>query len=185
MNSILPLRKIYQLKNVERWSTVKNRKESSAEHSWSCLVLADFFLSTMKNPPNRLRVYELLLYHDLVEIEVGDTVLHPKVKSIYKEDIERKGMHTLAKQLPTPTKEHFLELFTEFLDQKTAESKFARAIDIFDAELHEMDYKDDWKGWSEAFLRSKKKHLFKEFPEVDQAFEETTQYARDHGYFQQ
>lgn len=61
MKEINKLKKFYELKNVERACSVTGRKESSAEHSWSCLILADYFLSVMKNHQlDRLKVYEIL-----------------------------------------------------------------------------------------------------------------------------
>lgn len=63
MHNIHKLRKLYQLKRVERANSVSLRRESSAEHSWSCLILADYFLSQMQNSKlDRLKVYELLMY---------------------------------------------------------------------------------------------------------------------------
>lgn len=46
MEDIHKLRVFNRLKTVYRRNSVGNRKESSAEHSWSCLILADFFLSS-------------------------------------------------------------------------------------------------------------------------------------------
>src|SRR6267378_3485595 len=93
-------RTILKLKSVYRWCTVDNRKESSAEHSWGCLMLADLFLSAMSEKIDRLKVYELLMYHDLVEIEVGDSVLHPDVKNGDKTKKELEGSKVLADKLP-------------------------------------------------------------------------------------
>lgn len=77
METINKLRKFYHLKNVDRDAVVGKRKESSAEHSWSTLILADYFLNIMNDKSlNRLKVYELLLYHDIVEIESGDIPIH-------------------------------------------------------------------------------------------------------------
>ncbi len=76
----------------------------------------------------------------------------------------------------------FLKLFSEFEEQKTLESRFAKAIDAFDAVVHELDYKEDWKGWSEVFLVNKKLKFFKEFPELKKAFMEVLDYLRENDY---
>lgn len=73
----------------------------------------------------------------------------------------------------------------EYEEAKTREARFCKAIDALDAEIHEMDYKEDWKGWTEDFLRKSKEHLFDDFPELKELFEETTKFARDNGYFNQ
>ena len=44
MDEIHKLRLFNKLKSVCRYNTVDNRKESSAEHSWSCLIIVDFFI---------------------------------------------------------------------------------------------------------------------------------------------
>lgn len=61
---------LYQLKAVYRACDVDDRKESSAEHSWGCMILADYFLSKMKLKLDRTKVMDILLYHDLVEVEL-------------------------------------------------------------------------------------------------------------------
>lgn len=79
----------------------------------------------------------------------------------------------------------FHDLFHEFESCKTKEARFAKAIDALDAEIHEMDYKEDWKGWTEEFLRRKKGHLFEEFPELKDAFEKIMKYMKKEGFFNQ
>ncbi|MBI2102294.1 HD domain-containing protein [Candidatus Woesearchaeota archaeon] len=186
MDNINGLRKLYQLKNVERACSVWGRKESTAEHSWSCLILADYFLSSINKPElNRLKVYELLMYHDVVEIETGDVNITNEKMQKGKQKREQEAMHVLKEHIPAVLRQKFVNLFTEFEEQKTAEAKFAKAIDALDAEIHELDYKDDWKGWTEEFLRRKKQPLFETFPELRATFEKTIQFCREHGYFTQ
>ncbi len=186
MENINKLRKIYQLKNIERANTVGKRKESPAEHSWSSLILADYFLTEMNDSTlDRLKVYELIMYHDLVEIETGDLCISKEEERKNKKAEEKKAALILKEKIPSQIKQKFHDLFEEYENQTTQEAKFAKAIDALDAELHEMDYKEDWKGWTEEFLRKKKSHLFQDFPLLKEAFEKTTQYARENGYFNQ
>ncbi|MDD3263959.1 MAG: HD domain-containing protein [Candidatus Nanoarchaeia archaeon] len=185
MEDIHKFRIFNKLKTVYRFNSVENRKESSAEHSWSCLILADFFLSKYSINVDRLKVYELLMYHDVVEIEAGDSPLHPEIKRLDKYEKEKKAMELLEKTLPTPLNLKFSNLFNEFEEQKTMESKFAKAIDALDAEIHELDYKKDWKGWSEEFLIDKKLKYFEEFPEMKKIFFEIVDYLKENDYFNQ
>ena len=62
---------------------------------------------------------------------------------------------------------------------------FAKAIEELDSTLHEMDYKEDWKGWTEEFLREKKEKYYKEFPILMEIFEEFLRYANQEGFFTQ
>ncbi len=179
------LRKFYELKKVERANSVGSRKESPSEHSWSCLILADYFLSKMKSNLDRLKVYELLMYHDVVEIEAGDVNLLHEQGRQHKQEREKQAAHVLHQHLPLELRNKFLTLFHEYEEGKTTEARFAKAIDALDAVIHELDYKKDWKGWTEEFLRQKKGPLFEEFPELKTVFEESVTFAREEGYFNQ
>jgi putative hydrolases of HD superfamily len=186
METINKLRKFYELKNVERVNSVGKRKESTAEHSWSCLILADYFLTEMNDYSiNRSKVYELLMYHDVVEIESGDVCISDEAGRVGKKEREMQAMHVLVDHIPEKLGQKFVSLFNEFEEQKTREAKFAKAIDMLDAQIHEMDYKEDWKGWTEEFLRSKKQHLFEEFPLMMEVFEKVIGYLVKEGYFNQ
>ena len=185
MKSINQLRKLYHLKHVERMNSVLKRKESSAEHSWSCLILADYFLSQMKEDINRLKVYELLLYHDVVEIEAGDIGLTDLEGRKGKKENEKKAMLKLKKEFPPLIKEKFEKLFNEFEEQKTKEAKFAIAVDKMDALIHEMDYKEDWKGWTEENVRMFYEEKIKDFPIIKEAFEKILKYVVEEGYYDQ
>lgn len=199
MKELSPLRKFYELKRVERANTVASRKESPAEHSWSCLILADYFLSRMEKSKrerrpgrlkpgrlnlDRLNVYELLMYHDVVEIEAGDVNILLEQERKHKAERERQAAHVLHQHLPVELGKKFLALFHEYEEGKTIEARFAKAIDALDAEIHELDYKEDWKGWTEEFLRKKKGPLFEEFPELKKAFEEMMAFVKEERYFQ-
>ncbi len=192
MDQIHKLRKLYRLKNIERANTVLSRKESSAEHSWSCLLLADYFLSQVKNSQikedqdknlDRLKIYELLLYHDLIEIEAGDIPIHHVEERKHKQEKEQKAFASIKEQFPEVLKEKFSRLFQEFEEQKTFEAKFARAVDRIDALIHELDYKKDWKGWNEAMVRQFYQEEIKDVPMIKAAFEKIISYAQKQGYF--
>lgn len=173
-----------KLKSTYRFSSVENRKESSAEHSWGCLMLADFVLTKKDYGLNKLKVYELLMYHDVIEIEAGDTPLHPEMVQTGKQEKEKKAVEFLKKELPQVLISKFVNLFNEFEEQKTKEAKFAQAIDKLEAEIHEMDYKEDWKGWTPEFLIEKKSKYMEPFPELKELFYELIEYIKKEGYFQ-
>lgn len=188
ISDIMNFRLFEKLKSVERSAIVGLRHESPAEHSWCCLMLADFFLSRMdvkKRKIDRLRVYELLMYHDVVEILAGDTQLHPNnVDARKKKEVEEQdAANVLKEKLPVPLGEKFFDLFQEFESQKTVESRFAKAIDKTEAEIHELDYKERWKGWTPEFLIKVKGPFVEEFPELKKAFYELLEYEKIEGYF--
>ena len=185
METIHKLRKFYQLKHVERAGLVGERKESSAEHTWSALILADYFLSIMDNSLDRLKVYELLMYHDVVEIETGDIPVHHIEKRVNKKEEEKAAAHILKEHIPPALKDKFIKLFEEFEDGETPEAKFAKAIDSLDALIHFLDYKEAWKGWTEEMVREFHGKKIIHFPETKEAFEKMLEYCRENGFFNQ
>lgn len=138
IKELLQLKYINKLKETYRFNSVKNkngsiRKESSAEHSWSCIVLADYFLTSFEFNVDRLKVYELLLYHDLHEIESGDFPLDPNIKHINKKEKETKAIQIVCKKIPLSISNKYDELIFEFEHLTSKEAKFAKAIDVFDS----------------------------------------------------
>jgi len=127
----------------------------------------------------------MLLYHDIVEIEAGDTPLTP-THTITKSQQEEKEMLALKKleqKLPEHLKSKVIKLFLEFSKCETIEAKFANAIDKLDAIIHELDYKKDWNGWTEEFLRRNKEAYFESFPELKSFFEKLVSYLKENNYF--
>lgn len=182
MEEIQKLRILNKLKSVYRANSVGNRKESAAEHSWSALMLADYYGSIVDQSLNKLKVYELLLYHDLVEIEAGDIPLDPNNEVSNQKAIERAAAETLKQRLPDSLQTKFWELFYEFEKGATPEARFARAIDCLDAMIHELDYRDDWAGWSRAFLVTRREGYFDGFPELLDEFHTLVDYLVELGY---
>jgi len=132
----------------------------------------------MPNNLNRLRVHELLMYHDLVEIETGDV---PLLSEEVKED-EIKAAKKLKSLFPKKLADKFWDCFVEFEERKTKEAKFAKAIDSLDPVIHELDYKEDWKDFNADFLIKKKAQYFEEFPELKKIFLTLIEYMKVEGY---
>jgi len=185
IDEIQKFRVIYKLKDVYRMGPVGSRKESCAEHSWSSMMLADLLIPLVKRPLNKMHVFELLLYHDMVRIESGDFPLMPGQPIRDKSQLEHDSMQKLASQLPMSIRVKAVVLFGEYEGLKSPEARFCKCIDVFDPEIHFLDYKSCWKGWSSAFLRSKRQHYFKEFPELLDLWESFLQFCDDEGYFSQ
>ena len=167
-------------------NSVANRKESSAEHTWSCLILADYFIDKFNMNLDRLKVYELLIYHDMIEIEAGDTPLSLNQDLNEKKERETRALNKLIKELPDVIAKKLEKNFNEFEERKTREAKFAKAIDAFDPLVQVIDHKDDFKVWikeeTKKILNSKIKY-FEEFPEIRKFFDELILYFEENNYF--
>lgn len=171
-----------KLKTVYRATSLIGRNESTADHSWSCLILADLFLT--EHPElDRLKVYEHLMYHDIVEIEAGDTDIMLDVSKEEQKTKEREGFEKLKKDIPIKLRKKYEKLYDEFEEGITIEARFAKAIDYFEPIINELDHKNDWKEWSEELLRKRKQKKFEEFPIIMQAFEDIIEYLKDNKYF--
>ena len=170
MKEILQFNVINELKKITRMNSVGKRKGSVAEHTWSSMMLADFFLEKEKLKIDRLKVYELLMYHDLLEIETGDIPILPELKNIDKEEIEKKAKKIFCKKIPEYHAKKFKKLSKEFEERVTLESRFANAVDKLDVIIQILSHKTDLKGWSKKSIIEKKQKYFVEFPEINKKF---------------
>jgi putative hydrolases of HD superfamily len=181
MDDIEKILVMYRLKQVDRAIDVLDRKESSAEHSWSCMVLADYFLVTMKPALDRAKVMDLLLYHDLVEVESGDTFIYDQAGLQTKKQRETEGFEILRKNIPKAISGKYADLHDEYEKRESPEARFAHAIDKLDPIIHSLHNTNSWKRWdlSEQDVRkSKEKYL--EFSEAfTKIFEELIDYLKE------
>ncbi len=123
------LREIEKLKGIMRANrTLDGRQENSAEHSWHVALMALILQDHAETELDMLKVVKLLLIHDLVEIEAGDTWLFAEDQ---RDKVVRETMaaHNLYAHLPTDQQQEYLALWQEFETRTTAEAQFAAAID--------------------------------------------------------
>lgn len=185
MDDLERLKRLLHLKDVERVGYDDRRKESSADHTYGCLVLAEHFLKKVKQPLDELRVLKLILYHDVVEIETGDFFILDHKKRANKAELEEEGAKRLAKQFPDTISAEFMEYFREFEELKTPEAKFAKAIDHLEPMVHWQWKAKEWKsfGFTEEKIRATKTKIMEPFPELLEFFDETLEKLKREGYF--
>jgi 5'-deoxynucleotidase YfbR-like HD superfamily hydrolase len=122
---------IDRLKAVLRRTTLtdESRFENSAEHSWHLGVMA-MLLSEYADPDLDVRhVMELVLVHDLVEIDAGDTFAYDSAGNADRAAREQAAADRLFGLLPTDQRERMRALWDEFEAGESAESSFAVALD--------------------------------------------------------
>lgn len=120
-----------RLKSILRLNEIASsgRRENSAEHSWHVALLAMLFREYGPDDLDMLRVLELLIVHDLVEIHSGDHwTTEENVEQIKRR--EKQAADRLFSPLPVDQSSYFLGLWREFEDQTTEEAKFSRAMDV-------------------------------------------------------
>ncbi|MFC1741289.1 HD family hydrolase [Nanoarchaeota archaeon] len=186
MKDFEQLKHLLKLKNVERHGEVGSRMESTAEHTWACMIVAEHFLKVIKQPLDELKVMKLILYHDLVEIECGDVDILDEEGRKNKKEEEKTGAVSLAKKIPGSISADFLEYFNEYEAQETLEAKFALAIDKLEPMVHWMLYHPDKikrHGWTEALVREKKHKYFEPFPELVVFLDEWLEHVKEGNHF--
>ncbi|WP_438445827.1 HD domain-containing protein [Gorillibacterium sp. sgz5001074] len=112
-----------------------DRYENDTEHTWHLAMMA-VILAEHANEPglDLLRTVKMLLIHDIVEIDAGDTFAYDEKGHEDKFDREMKAAERLFGMLPDPQGRELKELWLEFEDRETPESRFANALD----RLHPM-----------------------------------------------
>lgn len=105
------------------------RKENDAEHGWH-LALMTMVLSEYSNEPIDVsRTVSMVVIHDIVEIDAGDTYAYDSAGNATKADREQKAADRIFNILPADQAEYFMGLWREFEEAKTPEAKFANTID--------------------------------------------------------
>ncbi len=108
------------------------RAENDAEHSWH-LCLCVIVLAEHSNTPNLdiLRVLKMLIIHDLVEIDAGDTYAYDTARMVDQHAREALAADRIFGLLPPDQCREFRALWDEFEERKTPEARFALALDRF------------------------------------------------------
>lgn len=166
------LTELEKLKTVERGLNVGSRKESSAEHSWSCMLIADILIDYVDDPLDRAKVLELLLYHDLVEVYAGDAKFNNPEEMRLKHQKEQTSMEKINAILPNA--QRYQTLMLEYENRASREAEFAKAVDCIDACIRNIndDKKNKDDGFDEALIRSKYTPHVSKFDVTLKLFEE-------------
>ena len=131
---------IDDLKNVLRRSYLihSGLHENSAEHSWHLAVAAMVLAEHAKEQIDISKVIRLVLVHDLVEIDAGDTFIYDDAGNVGKAAREQDAANRLFGVLPEDHAQSFMALWREFEDRQTPEAKFAFALDRLMPILHNV-----------------------------------------------
>ena len=130
-NQINFLREAEKLKAVTRANrTVDGRLENSAEHSWHVALMAMLLEEHASGDLDMLKVVKMLLVHDLVEIDAGDTWLYAEHRESSRTvEAETEAANRLFSLLPRDQRAEYLDLWHDFENRHSEEAKFASAID--------------------------------------------------------
>lgn len=143
------LKEIDQLKNVNRVSAITSgtRKENSAEHSWHVSVMPLVFGKYATEEVDMQRVTSMLLIHDIVEIDAGDTYAFDKAAREAAYETELAAAKRIFGMLNDERGEHLLDLWLEFEAEETPEARFAKILDLTIPTT--VNYYSGGKAWQE------------------------------------
>jgi 5'-deoxynucleotidase YfbR-like HD superfamily hydrolase len=121
-----------RLKTVLRQTVITggSRRENTAEHSWHLALMAVVLGEHAPPGTDLARVCTMVLLHDLVEIDAGDLFLYADAAAqARQEEAERAAADRIFAILPGAQGARLRELWQEFEERRTAEARFARALD--------------------------------------------------------
>ncbi len=122
---------IDRLKGVTRKNKPlgQDRFENSAEHSWQIALLALSLLPHAGQPLDGARVVEMLLVHDIGEIDTGDAMIYAQLDWAARKRDEHAAVQRIFGLLPPAQRDRFLARWVEFDEETSPESRFAHAVD--------------------------------------------------------
>ncbi|HUR40762.1 MAG TPA: HD domain-containing protein [Verrucomicrobiae bacterium] len=123
-----------------------DRYENTAEHSWQVCLLALALTKYAVPSVDPVRVVELLLVHDIPEIDAGDQIVYAGLDPTHQ-DKERAAASRIFGLLPKEQGEWFLSRWKEFVARETPEARFAYAMDRLMPVLHNIYNKG--QSWRE------------------------------------
>ncbi|MCR8827181.1 HD domain-containing protein [Pseudosulfitobacter koreensis] len=125
------LREADKLKGILRASRLldNSRHENSAEHSWHIMLYACVLAEHAGDGVDATRVMQMLLIHDIVEIDAGDAPIHGHVDHAAMALKEAAAADRLFNLLPDDQARDFRALWDEFEAAQTPDAQFAKAID--------------------------------------------------------
>ncbi len=144
---------IDKLKSVIRQSYLLDgtRQENSAEHSWHIALMGMILAEYVEQPVDLLRTLKMLLIHDIIEIDAGDTYCYDEAGAMNQSSHENTAAERLFGLLPEDQMIELRELWKEFEARTTPEAKYAATIDRLMPLLH--NYHTEGRSWREHGIK--------------------------------
>lgn len=122
------------------------RQENDAEHAWHMGVMACLLKEYANEPFDLARTLLMILLHDVVEIDAGDTYAYDPDAVKTQREREEKAADRIFGLLPEDQAREFRDLFEEFDRGDTPEARYAHALDNFQPILlNDANNGKDWR----------------------------------------
>jgi putative hydrolase of HD superfamily len=150
------IKEIDKIKYIQRKTKLFNsdRNENDAEHSWHLAMMTIVLAEHSNVPIDILKVLKMVLIHDIVEIDAGDTFLYDETKSHSNTDAERVAANRIFGLLPKEQADEFISVWEEFESGQTDEAKFAKSMDRLEPLLQNIS--NNGGTWAEFGVDYKK-----------------------------
>ena len=120
-----------KVKNIMRQTYLADgkRKENDAEHSWHLALMAVLLKEYAPEEVDLSKVIPMVLIHDLVEIDAGDTYAYDAAGAATQHDREQVAAQRIYGRLPEDQGKWLRDLWEEFEAYETPEAKYAHMLD--------------------------------------------------------
>jgi putative hydrolase of HD superfamily len=125
------IKEVDKVKYIQRKTRLFNsdRNENDAEHSWHLALMAIVLAEHSNEPIDIFKVIKMVLIHDIVEIDAGDTFIYDTKKSHSNTNEERLAANRIFGLLPEEQANELIAIWEEFEAGETNEAKFAKTMD--------------------------------------------------------
>ena len=143
------LREIDREKEIVRQTYLADgsRKEGDAEHAWHLAIMALLLSEYANEEIDVLKTVSMVLIHDLVEIDAGDTYAYDAAGAQTQRERELKAAERIFGLLPEDQGKKMRALWDEFEANETAEAHFAHAMDNLQPTM--LNNASNGRGWTE------------------------------------
>jgi len=152
------------------------RNENDAEHSWHLAIMAMLLSEYAKDKDvDILKVIKMVIVHDLVEIDAGDTFCYDEKGYEDKKEREMRAADRLFSILPEDQANEIMALWREFEEEETKEACFAASLDRLQPLI--LNYSTEGYTWKKPGVTSEK--VFKRNGMLEENVPELWDYAKE------
>lgn len=164
------IKEIDKVKSIFRQTYLADgtRKENDAEHSWHIALMAVLLKEYVSEDVDVAKVMTMVLIHDLVEIDAGDTYAYDSEGAKSKREREVKAADRIFGILPEDQGMYFRELWEEFEAYETPDAKYAHLLDNFQPLL--LNDASGGRSWNEHGVH--KSQIYKRNEKVQETSQE-------------
>ena len=164
------IKEIDKVKSIFRQTYLADgtRKENDAEHSWHIALMVVLLKEYVSEDVDVAKVMTMVLIHDLVEIDAGDTYAYDSEGAKSKREREVKAADRIFGILPADQGMYFRELWEEFEAYETPDAKYAHLLDNFQPLL--LNDASGGRSWNEHGVH--KSQIYKRNEKVQETSQE-------------